>query len=83
MLMLLGVPPATTQAAYRVGDSVTNIVTPLNPYFPVIIIFVRRWEPTAGLGTILSLLVPYAAVFAVGWMLLLTAWMLFGIPFGV
>jgi aminobenzoyl-glutamate transport protein len=83
MLLLLGVAPGTTQAAYRVGDSCTNIITPLNPYFPMIVVFVRRWQPEAGLGTILALLVPYSLAFIAGWVVLLTIWIVLRIPFGL
>lgn len=82
MLMQAGIAPELTQAAYRVGDSVTNIVTPLNPYWILILGFVQRWKPDAGVGTLLALMVPYALAFAVVWPALLLAWMLLGWPLG-
>jgi len=82
MLMLMGYSPELIQATYRVGDSVTNIVTPLLPYFPVIIAFARKYDPTAGLGTLISVMIPYSVVFAVGWTALLVVWVILGIPLG-
>ncbi len=72
MAMLLGVDPATTMAAFRVGDGVTNVLTPLMPYVPLVLELVRRWSPTAGTGTLWALMWPYSASFAVCW----TAWLL-------
>ncbi len=82
MLMLMGYSPELIQAAYRVGDSVTNIVTPLLPYFPVMIAFARKYEPKAGIGTLISVMIPYSIVFAIGWTCLLVAWVLLGLPLG-
>ncbi len=74
MLMLLGVSPAETQAAYRVGDAVTNVLTPLLPYVSLVLGAARRYVPDAGLGTVLAAQVPYAVVFGVTWTALLLAW---------
>lgn len=82
MLMQVGIEPELTQAAYRVGDSVTNIITPLNPYWIIILGFVQRWRPEAGVGTLLALMIPYAAAFALAWPALLLAWMAAGLPLG-
>lgn len=82
MLMLLGVPPASTQAAYRVGDAVTNILTPLMPYLPVVLVAARRYRRDAGVGTILAAQVPYAAVFGLCWMGLLGLWIGMGWSLG-
>ncbi len=82
MLMLMGYSPELIQAAYRVGDSSTNIITPLLPYFPVIIAFAKKYEPKAGIGTLISVMVPYSVVFALGWTCLLIVWVLLGIPLG-
>jgi aminobenzoyl-glutamate transport protein len=80
--MIMGYSPEVTQAAYRIGDSFTNIVTPLMPYLPLIIAFARKYDPRIGLGTLLSLMVPYSIAFALGWSLLLAVWLLLGIPLG-
>ncbi|MDX1587511.1 MAG: AbgT family transporter [Oleiphilaceae bacterium] len=82
MLMQAGLSPELTQAAYRIGDSVTNIITPLNPYWVIVLAFVQRWRPQAGLGTLLALMLPYALAFALVWPLLLALWILLGLPPG-
>jgi aminobenzoyl-glutamate transport protein len=82
MFMLLGYPPEVTQAAYRVGDSVTNVISPMMSYFALIIAFVQRYLAKAGLGTLVSLMLPYSVTFLVGWSLLFVVWMLLGWPVG-
>lgn len=78
----LGVSPELTQAAYRVGDSATNSVAPLNPYLVIIIVFMRRYLPGAGIGSVVSLMLPYSAVLLVTWTLMLLTWSGLGIPLG-
>jgi aminobenzoyl-glutamate transport protein len=70
------------QAAYRVGDSVTNVVTPLLPYFPIIIAFARRYDPDVGLGTLVAAMMPYSVAFLLSWLVLLVAWVVLGVPLG-
>jgi aminobenzoyl-glutamate transport protein len=82
MLMIMGYSPELTQAAYRIGDSFTNIITPLMPYMPLIIAFAQKYAPRIGLGTLLTLMLPYSVTFAIGWTLLLALWLLLGIPLG-
>jgi aminobenzoyl-glutamate transport protein len=82
MLMLMGYSPETVQAAYRVGDSVTNVVTPLLPYFPIIIAFARRYDPAVGLGTLVAAMMPYSVAFLLSWLVLLVAWVVLGVPLG-
>jgi aminobenzoyl-glutamate transport protein len=82
MFMLLGYPPEMTQAAYRVGDSVTNIISPMMSYFALIIAFLQRYLARAGIGTLVSVMLPYSVTFLVGWSVLLVAWMVLGWPFG-
>jgi len=82
MFMLLGYPPELTQAAYRVGDSVTNIISPMMSYFALIIAFVQRYVAKAGIGTLVSLMLPYSLTFLVGWSALFIVWMLLGWPVG-
>lgn len=82
MLMLLGSTPELTQAAYRVGDSITNIVTPLASNFPLVLMFVQRYEPKAGIGTVTATMLPYSIVNLLVWPLLLVGWMLLGWPLG-
>jgi aminobenzoyl-glutamate transport protein len=82
MFMLLGYTPEFTQGAYRVGDSVTNIISPMMSYFALIIAFFQRYQPAAGLGTVVATMLPYSATFFVTWTLLLVAWVLAGLPLG-
>jgi aminobenzoyl-glutamate transport protein len=82
MMMMAGLSPELTQAAYRVGDSVTNIVTPLNSYIIVILAAVQRWKPDMGIGNLIAMMVPYSVIFAVVWIIFLLAWLYLGIPLG-
>jgi aminobenzoyl-glutamate transport protein len=82
MFMQAGIAPELTQAAYRVGDSVSNVITPLNPYVVILLVFMQRYAKDAGIGTLVALMLPYALVFGVVWSLLLVAWVLLGVPLG-
>ncbi len=82
MFMLLGYSPELVQGAYRVGDSCTNIITPLNQYFPLILGFALRYEPKTGIGTMLAMMLPYSIAFLVFWSLMLMGWILIGLPMG-
>ena len=82
LMLRLGVPPQTVLAAYRVGDSPTNVVTPLMPYFPLMVVFARRYQRDAGIGTVIALMIPYTLVLTVAWTLLFVAWYAIGIPVG-
>jgi aminobenzoyl-glutamate transport protein len=82
MLALLGVPPAVAQAAYRVGDSPFNVVSPLLPYLPMVLATLQRHAPQAGLGTLLSAMVPFALAFLTSWTALLLVWVGLGWPLG-
>jgi aminobenzoyl-glutamate transport protein len=82
MFMLLGYSPELTQVAYRIGDSVTNIISPMMSYFALIIAFLQRYEPKAGIGTVISVMLPYSVVFAIGWTLLFAIWLSLGLPIG-
>jgi aminobenzoyl-glutamate transport protein len=83
MLMQLGVSPDLTQAAYRVGDSSTNIITPLLPYFPLIVVFCRRYVQGTGIGTLVALMLPYSITFIIGWTSFLLLYWALGLPLGV
>lgn len=78
----VGISPELTQAAYRIGDSVTNSITPLNPYVVIILVFVRQYQPQAGIGTLISVMLPYTVAFLIAWLALLVMWMIFGLPLG-
>jgi aminobenzoyl-glutamate transport protein len=83
MMMQLGVSPELTQAAYRVGDSSTNIITPLLPYFPLIVVFCQKYVKSSGIGTLISLMLPYSLALLVTWTGFLLLFYLTGIPLGV
>lgn len=83
MLMQLGYSPEFTQAAYRVGDSSTNIITPLMPYFPLVVAFCQRYVKSTGIGTVTSLMLPYSLSFLVLWTAFLLLWWTMGIDLGV
>ena len=72
----------TVLAAYRVGDSPANVITPLMAYFPLIVIFTQRYKKDAGIGTVVAIMLPYMVILAVLWTLFFVAWYLFGIPLG-
>jgi aminobenzoyl-glutamate transport protein len=83
MLMQLGISPELSQAAYRVGDSTTNIITPLMPYFPLVVVFGQRYVKNTGIGTLVSLMLPYSIAFLITWTLFLLAYWMLGIPLGL
>jgi p-aminobenzoyl-glutamate transporter AbgT len=83
MLMELGVSPDFTQAAYRVGDSSTNIITPLMPYFPLIVVFCQRYVKSSGIGTLIAMMLPFSVSFLVLWTGFLIAYWALGIPLGL
>ena len=82
MFMYVGISPELTQVAYRVGDSITNVITPLNPYMVIIVALIQRFVSSAGLGTVVALMLPYAVAFAVVWISMLLGWVVLGIPLG-
>lgn len=83
MLMQVGFSPDLTQAAYRVGDSSTNIITPLMPYFPLVVVYCQRYVKSTGIGTLISLMLPYSVAFIVVWTAFLIAYWLIGAAFGL
>lgn len=82
MLMLAGISPELTQVAYRIGDSSTNIITPLMPYFPLVLALVQKYRDDAGVGTVLAMMMPFSLVMLISWSVFLGIWMLLGIPLG-
>jgi aminobenzoyl-glutamate transport protein len=82
LFIRLGVAPQTVLAAYRVGDSPVNVITPLMAYFPLIVVFVQRYQKSSGIGTVVSLMLPYVFILAILWTLFFVAWYLIGIPLG-
>ena len=83
MLMTLGVSPDLTQAAYRVGDSSTNIITPLMPYFPLVVIYCQRYVKNTGIGTLAAMMLPYSITFITTWTVFLLIFYWLGIPLGI
>jgi aminobenzoyl-glutamate transport protein len=82
MFMLLGYSPELVQGAYRVGDSCTNIITPLNQYFPLILGFAVRYVPKTGIGNMLAMMIPYSIAFLIAWTVMLVGWIALGLPVG-
>jgi aminobenzoyl-glutamate transport protein len=83
MLMQIGISPDLTQAAYRVGDSVSNIVTPLMPYFPLVVVFCAKYVRNTGIGTLVAMMLPYTVVFTLAWTLFLLLYWMLGFPLGL
>jgi len=82
MFMLLGYSPELSQAVFRIGDSVTNIISPMMSFFALIIVYFEKYEPKSGIGTLISTMLPYSIVLFIGWTLLLIAWTLLNLPLG-
>jgi len=82
MFMLLGISPELTQVVYRIGDSATNIISPMMSYFALIVAFIQKYDKNAGIGTVIATMLPYTIVFLIVWSILLIGWMLLGIPVG-
>lgn len=82
MMMLLGFHPAFTQMIYRVGDSITNPITPMLPYFPLVLGLAQKYDRKLGIGTLISTLLPYSIAMGIGWTLFLIVWFLIGLPVG-
>lgn len=83
MFMLMGISPESTMAAYRIGDSFSNIITPIMPYFPLIIVFARKYVPDTGIGTLIAIMLPYSIAIMIVQTLLFIVWILFEIPLGI
>jgi aminobenzoyl-glutamate transport protein len=81
--MQLNISPDLTQAAYRVGDSSSNIITPLMPYFPLVVVYCQRYVKSTGIGTLLSLMLPYSISLLVIWSVFLLAYWGLGMPLGI
>jgi aminobenzoyl-glutamate transport protein len=83
MLMLIGYAPETIQAAYRIGDSVTNLITPMMSYFGLILAVATKYKKDMGIGTLIATMLPYSMAFLVGWIALFYLWVFaFGLPVG-
>ncbi len=82
MFMIMGYTPELSQVVYRIGDSVTNVISPMMSFFALIIAFVQKYDPKAGIGTIIATMVPYSIAFLIVWILLLIVWLIFDLPLG-
>lgn len=82
IFMLLGYSPELSQAVFRVGDSVTNIISPMMSFFALIIVYYQKYDKKAGIGTIMATMMPYSIAFFIAWILLLIGWILLGLPLG-
>ncbi len=82
MFMIMGYSPELSQVVYRIGDSVTNIISPMMSFFALIIAFIQKYDSKAGIGTIIATMVPYSIAFFLFWVVLLVVWLLVGIPLG-
>ncbi|MCS5421622.1 AbgT family transporter [Psychrilyobacter piezotolerans] len=82
MLMRVGYTPEFTQLAYRIGDSTTNIISPLMSYFAMIIVFMQKYDKKGSMGTLISIMLPFSMAFLIGWSILLIVWMMLGLPIG-
>jgi aminobenzoyl-glutamate transport protein len=82
MFMLLGYSPELIQGVYRIGDSSTNLISPMMSFFALIVAFVQRYDSKAGIGTVIATMLPYSIAFLLVWMVLLVIWLLLGVPLG-
>jgi len=82
LFLRLGIGPETVLAAYRVGDSPINIVTPIMAYFPLIVVFAARYDKRSGIGTVIALMLPYFLAITVVWTAMFALWYALGIPWG-
>jgi aminobenzoyl-glutamate transport protein len=82
MFMLMGYSPELSQVVYRIGDSVTNVISPMMSFFALIIAFIQKYDKNAGIGTIIATMLPYSVAFFLFWTVLLIIWLTFGLPLG-
>jgi aminobenzoyl-glutamate transport protein len=82
IFMLLGYSPELSQAVFRIGDSVTNIISPMMSFFALIIVYYQKYEPKAGIGTLMATMLPYSFAFFVVWTALMIVWIWLALPLG-
>ncbi len=82
MFMIMGYSPELSQVVYRIGDSVTNVISPMMSFFALIIVYFEKYDKQAGIGTLMSTMIPYSIVFFISWSLLLIVWILLNLPLG-
>ena len=82
IMMQIGYTPEFTQLVYRIADSTTNIISPLMPYFAIVIAFAQKYDKNVGIGTLIATMLPYSIALTIGWVIMLIIWMLTGIDIG-
>jgi aminobenzoyl-glutamate transport protein len=82
MFMLLGYSPELSQAVFRIGDSITNVISPMMSFFALIIVYYQKYDVKAGLATLIGTMLPYSIMFFVVWTLILIIWISAGLPLG-
>ena len=82
IFMFLGYSPELAQVVFRIGDSVTNIISPMMSFFALIIAFIQKYDKKAGIGTVIATMVPYSIVFFIVWTILIVVWVWIGLPLG-
>ena len=82
IFMLLGYSPELSQAVFRIGDSVTNLISPMMSFFALIIVYFEKYSSKSGIGSLIAIMLPYSISFFIAWTLLMIAWILIGLPLG-
>jgi aminobenzoyl-glutamate transport protein len=82
IFMFLGYSPELAQVVFRIGDSVTNIISPMMSFFALIIAFIQKYDKQAGIGTVIATMLPYSIVFMIAWTILIVIWVWIGLPLG-
>jgi len=82
MFMLLGYSPELSQAVFRIGDSVTNVISPMMSFFALIIVYYQKYDKNAGIGTLIGTMLPYSIIFFIAWSIMMIVWILLGLPLG-
>ena len=82
MMMMLGYSPEFAQVVYRIGDSTTNAITPIYPYIPIAIAMAKKYDKNFGMGSLISMMLPYSAAFLLGWIVQLVIWVTLNLPIG-
>lgn len=82
MFYMLGYNPALTQMLYRIGDSTINVISPLFPYMPIVLVLAQEYEEDSGVGTVISLMLPYTIAMLIMWIIMAIIWIYLGIPLG-
>jgi aminobenzoyl-glutamate transport protein len=82
MFMLLGYSPELSQAVFRIGDSITNLISPMMSFFALIIVYFEKYDSKSGIGSLIATMLPYSLAFFIAWTLLIIGWILLALPLG-